>query len=113
ADLKLVAPGCEACTDPDSSTSVGILSTFVSPMVTTNDGRKIAALRADYSDAALKSLTFSACPPNTAGISSTFVVCGFGGAADFPASVKGKIALVSRGNSITFIDKASNAAKAG
>src|SRR5207302_1235933 len=82
----------------------------------TNDGRKIAALRADYADATtptLQPLTFSACPPNTVGISSTFVVCGFGGATEFPASVKGKIALVSRGNSITFIDKASNAAKVG
>jgi serine protease len=113
-DLKLVAPGCEACTDLDSSTWVGILSTFVSPMVSTNDGRKIAALRADYADLDLKALTFSACPPNTTDISSTFVFCGFGGtAADFPATVKGKIALVSRGNSVTFIDKAINAAKAG
>jgi len=109
-DLKLVAPG------------VSVLSTFVTPLVSTNDGRKIAALRADYAgvpdptdpNGPLPSLPFSACPPNTTGISSTFVSCGFGGtAADFPASVKGKIALVSRGAGVTFIDKAANAAKAG
>ena len=116
ADLKLVAPGCEACSDADSSTWVGILSTFVSPMVSTNDGRKIAALRADYADASdatkLVPLTYSACPPNTTGITSTFVSCGLGNPANFPATVKGKIALVQRGT-LTFIDKASNAAKAG
>jgi subtilisin family serine protease len=104
ADLKLVAPG------------VSVLSTFVTPMVATSDGRKIAATRADYADSTdsnkLVPLLFSACPPNTTGISSTFVVCGLGNPADFPASVKGKIALVQRGT-LTFIDKAANAAKAG
>jgi hypothetical protein len=85
-------------------------------MVSASDGRKIAATRADYADGSdpnnLKPLTFSACPPNTTGITSTFVSCGLGNPADFPASVKGKIALVQRGT-LTFIDKASNAAKAG
>jgi serine protease len=102
ADLKLVAPG------------VSVLSTFVSPMVA-SDGRKFAAVRADYKDSTTQQdLTFSACPPNTTGISSTFVSCGFGGtASEFPASVKGKIALVSRGNSVAFFDKAQNALKAG
>jgi serine protease len=103
-ELKVVAPG------------VDVLSTFASAMVTTNDGRKIGANRADYADASdpagLKPLTFSACPPNTTGISSTFVSCGLGNPADFPTSVKGKIALVQRGT-LTFIDKATNAAKAG
>jgi subtilisin family serine protease len=105
ADLKLVAPGYD------------VLSTWVSPLVSTNDGRRIAALRADYADNTdpntLVPLKFSACPPNTTGISSSFVSCGFGGATEFPASVKGKIALVSRGNLVTFMDKAQNAAKAG
>jgi subtilisin family serine protease len=103
ADLKVVAPGLD------------VLSTFVSPLVGTDDGRKLAALRADYKDTATnKELTFTACPPVTTGISSTFVYCGFGGAAsDFPASVKGKIALVSRGNNVPFFDKAQNASKAG
>jgi subtilisin family serine protease len=104
ADLKIVAPG------------VDVLSTFVTPLVATNDGRKIAALRADYADNTdpnkLVPLKFSACPPNTTGISSTFVSCGLGNPTDFPASVKGKIALVQRGT-LTFIDKAANAAKAG
>jgi serine protease len=103
-ELKVVAPG------------VDVLSTYASAMVTTNDGRKIEANRADYADATdpttLKPLTFSACPPTTTGISSTFVSCGLGNPADFPASVKGKIALVQRGT-LTFIDKATNAAKAG
>jgi subtilisin family serine protease len=104
ADLKVVAPG------------VSVLSTFVSSLVATNDGRRIAANRADYADATdptnLVPLTFAACPPNTTGISSTFVSCGLGNPTDFPASVKGKIALVQRGT-LTFIDKAANAAKAG
>ena len=114
ADLKLVAPGCEACSDADSSTWVGILSTFVSPMVSSDDGRKLAAIRAGYVDTATppNDLEFG-CPPATSGISGNFVSCGFGGATDFPASVKGKIALVSRGNQITFFDKAQNALKAG
>jgi subtilisin family serine protease len=84
-------------------------------MVTTDDGRKLAATRAEYVDTttAANPLDFAACPPATAGISGTFVSCGFGGTTDFPASVKGNIALVSRGNSITFYDKAKNAVKAG
>jgi serine protease len=103
ADLKVVAPG------------VNVLSTYVSPSVAANDGRKFAAVRADYKDNTTKEdLTFSACPPATTGISSTFVFCGFGGtAADFPTAVKGKIALVSRGNNVAFFDKAQNASKAG
>jgi len=105
-DLKLVAPG------------VDVLSTYVSPMVSTNDGRKIAAVRADYRDATtMQGLTFGACPPATTGISGTFVSCGFGAATDYPPAVKGKIALVQRGplgaNGITFFDKAQNAFKAG
>ncbi|MEA2326996.1 MAG: in, partial [Thermoanaerobaculia bacterium] len=112
-DLKLVAPGCEVCKDADSSTWIGIVSTFVSPLVSTSDGRRFSAVRADYKDDATRGdLEFSACPPNTTGISSTFVSCGIGNPADFPASVKGKIALVSRGT-LTFFDKAQNASKAG
>src|SRR4051794_16849869 len=101
-NLKVVAPG------------VNVLSTFVSPMVSTNDGRKIAGVRAEYTDATPDSneLTFSACPPNTTNISSTFVNCALGGTTDFSASVKGKIAVVQRGTN-TFFEKAQNAAKAG
>jgi subtilisin family serine protease len=105
ADLKLVAPGYD------------VLSTWVSPLVSTDSGRKIAAIRADYKDAVTnKDLTFNACPPGTTGITGTFVACGFGATTDFPASVKGKIALVQRGplvNGITFFTKAQNAATAG
>ena len=102
ADLKVVAPG------------VSVLSTFVSPLVGTNDGRKFEGLRAGYTDDSPTNndLTFSACPPNTTGISSTFVNCGLGGTTDFPASVRGKIALVQRGTN-TFFEKAQNANKAG
>jgi subtilisin family serine protease len=102
ADLKLVGPG------------VSVLSTFVTPMVRTDDGRKIAALRAEYVDTATPadSLTFAACPPMTTGISGKFVNCGLGGTTDFPASVQGKIALVQRGTN-TFYEKAQNALKAG
>jgi Subtilisin-like serine proteases len=105
ADLKVVAPG------------VSVLSTFVSPMVGVGDGRKLAAVRADYRDADGNDLAFSACPPATTGISGTFVSCGFGAVADFSASVKGKIALVQRGplgaGGITFFVKAQNAVTAG
>jgi subtilisin family serine protease len=101
-DLKVVAPG------------VSVLSTFVTPMVATNDSRKLAGLRAEYTDDAGQNapLTFAACPPGTTGITGTYVNCAMGGATDFPASVKGKIALVQRGTN-TFYDKAQNAAKAG
>jgi subtilisin family serine protease len=101
-DLKVVAPG------------VDVLSTFVSPMVGANDGRKFQALRADYTDDSPDNndLKFSACPPKTTGFSSGFVNCGLGGTADFPTTVKGKIALVQRGTN-TFFEKAQNAYKAG
>lgn len=100
SDLKLVAPG------------LNVLSTFVSPMVGADGGRKFAAVRANYVDGNNNDLTFGACPPRTAGISGTLVNCGMGGTTDFPASVSGKIALVQRGTN-TFFEKAQNAAKAG
>jgi subtilisin family serine protease len=101
-DLKLVGPG------------VSVLSTFVSPMVGTDDARQLAALRAEYVDDSGDNnpLAFGACPPATTNITGTFVVCGLGATTDFPAAVKGKIALVLRGT-LTFFDKAQNASKAG
>jgi serine protease len=103
-DLKLVAPG------------IDVLSTWVSPMVTTDDGRKIGGTRAEYVDTTQpigNPLTFAACPPGTTGISGTFVNCGLGDtAAAFPASVKGKIALVLRGGT-TFFLMSQNALAAG
>ena len=90
-----------------------MLSTYVSPSVAANDGRKFQAVRADYKDETTQQdLDFSACPPATTGISSTFVSCGLGNPADFPVSVNGKIALVQRGT-LSFFEKAQNAYKAG
>jgi len=46
-------------------------------------------------------------------MNATFVACGLGAKpADFPRSVRGRIALVQRGD-ITFLEKAINAQKAG
>jgi hypothetical protein len=46
--------------------------------------------------------------------SGQYVFCGFGAAAgDFPASVKDNIALIQRGNAITFNTKTKNAVAAG
>lgn len=42
----------------------------------------------------------------------SYVDCGYGKEADFPASVSGKIALISRGE-ISFVDKINNAADKG
>ncbi len=50
----------------------------------------------------------------TGDVTTTTVFCGFGGtAADFPANVAGRIALIQRGGGITFQTKATNAAAAG
>jgi subtilisin family serine protease len=47
-------------------------------------------------------------------LTGNFVYCGFGGSAsDFPASVRGKIALIQRGNNVHFSVKARNANAAG
>jgi subtilisin family serine protease len=45
----------------------------------------------------------------TGTVNGEYVFCGFGGKSDFPASVKGKIALVGRGGGITFSEKTINA----
>jgi subtilisin family serine protease len=42
-----------------------------------------------------------------------FVDCGFGATTQFPASVRGNIALIKRGNSMTFAEKTKNATAAG
>lgn len=46
-------------------------------------------------------------------ISGEFVNCGFGRAGDIPASVAGKIALIKRGESISFAEKTRRAKEAG
>jgi len=84
-DLKVVGPG------------VSVLSTIVSASVATNDGKVFAAsLPGIVKDAVGTPLSGFCLPqPN---VNGTMVFCGFGGSpSDFPASVKGKIALVSRG----------------
>ena len=100
ADLSVVAPG------------VQVLSTVVAASVNTSDGHSFLGQQPavqDLTGATMQNYCFAA-PNVTAG----FVFCGFGGSAsDFPTSVRGKIALVSRGNNITFKQKAQNAGTAG
>ena len=100
-DLKVVAPG------------VDVLSTFIGGHVTTGDGRRYVGALASAANSkgdpvCLTSPTVAAVP---------YVYCGFGAAGDFPASVRGKIALVQRGpigdSAIKFVDKVKNAKTAG
>ena len=46
-------------------------------------------------------------------ITGEYVYCGFGRPEDFPSSVKGRIALISRGADVRFADKARRAKEAG
>lgn len=46
-------------------------------------------------------------------VTGKFVFCGFGAPSDFTSAVSGKIAVISRGQSITFHDKAQRAKNAG
>lgn len=46
-------------------------------------------------------------------VSGTFVDCATGKAGDFPASVAGKIALIKRGDGVSFADKTRRAKQAG
>jgi len=106
-DLKVVAPG------------VAVLSTIIAASVTTSDGRAFAGNQpVIVKNSALEPLDGYCLP--TPNVSSSFVFCGFGGsAADFPSSVRGKIALIQRGKAsssdpdITFKLKALNAQTAG
>lgn len=105
-DLKVVAPG------------VAVLSTIVGASVATNDGQTFLGIEPSVTDANGQDLNGFCFPaPN---VSGRFVFCGFGGSAsDFPASVRGNIALISRGKAntsdpdITFKAKAVNAKTAG
>lgn len=110
-DLKVVAPGGASDVSATDFADSLILSTFLGEQVSTNDGRHFAATLASPVDADNEPVG-SICldKPIFAG---PFVFCGFGGAGEFPASVSGKVALISRGNSITFLDKAKNAQTAG
>jgi len=94
-DLKVVAPG------------VAVLSTFLTEKVVTNDGRTYPATLA----AAETSGGGAFCLPYPQ-LTSTFVDSGRGNPADFPPSVKGKIAFIERGD-LTFATKVANAKAAG
>jgi serine protease len=103
--LKVVAPG------------VSVLSTIVSASVSTSDGGSYFGttpliVKNDNLDPLA-----NYCLPSPK-VSGNFVFCGFGGSAsEFPASVQGKVALISRGpagaNGVKFVDKAKNAMTAG
>ena len=95
-ELRLVAPG------------VDVLSSLIAADITTSDGKTFAA------DVPLVTVgTSPVCLANRH-FSGPFVFCGFGGSAsEFPASVAGKIALISRGNGVTFATKMANAKAAG
>lgn len=95
--LKVVAPG------------VDVLSTFVSEGLATNDGRQYSVLPMGATKSNGDDWCFTR--PNITGM--PFVFCGFGGAGEFPASVAGKVALIERGNNLTFAEKATNAKAAG
>ncbi len=61
---------------------------------------------------AAQSLRYSGFIP-PAGLSQPVMHCGFGNPGDFPAGVSGKIALISRGGSVTFVAKVTHAMSAG
>jgi len=81
--LSVVAPG------------VAVLSTIVSASVSTDDGRVFSSVLPSITTSGGNTLC-----PTAPQVTSAAVFCGFGKtAADFPASVNGRIALISRGNS--------------
>ncbi len=102
-----------------NGTNQGIIFFAASASVTTSDGRAFAGNQpVIVKNSALEPLDGYCLP--TPNVSSSFVFCGFGGsAADFPSSVRGKIALIQRGKAsssdpdITFKLKALNAQTAG
>ena len=108
AGLSVVAPG------------VSVLSTIIAASVSTNDGSTFVATTPTIAkNTNLDPLDGYCLPkPNATG---KVVFCGFGGSAsDFPASVKGNIALVQRGpntddptQQVTFKTKLLNAQNAG
>jgi serine protease len=96
-ELKLVAPG------------VDVLSSLIASDLTTSDGKTFAAELGSASTTKGTDICL-----NGQHFSGSFVFCGFGGSAsEFPAGVAGKIALISRGNSVSFVTKMTNARAAG
>lgn len=98
-DLKVVAPG------------VAVLSTIVDASVITSDGLQFAATLPVIVEDDQGTPLDGYCLPSP-NITGSFVFCGLGNPADFPSSVRGKIALVERGI-LKFIDKLKNAQTAG
>jgi serine protease len=90
-ELDLAAPG------------VGVLSTL--PL----GSRKISYL----SDGVDTSIAGPVTGSKSGIVSGEFVYCGFGKPGEFPSSVRGKIALIQRGEAITFADKTRRAKEAG
>lgn len=90
-EIDLTAPG------------VGILSTL--PL----GARRISYVIDRDAASVVESITGS----KSGVVSGEFVNCGFGKAGDFPASVAGKIALIKRGEAITFAEKTRRAKEAG
>ncbi len=97
--LKVVAPG------------VSVLSTIISASVMTNDGRQFAGASPVIVKDDQGTPLDGYCLPSP-NVSGNFVFCGRGNSGDFPSDVKGKIALIERGD-IKFILKAQNAQAAG
>lgn len=101
-DLKIVAPG------------VSVLSTFVTGLLSVDDGRKIAANFADGTLANGNSACLGRGP-----VTAKYVACGTGNVTEVPATVSGKIALIERGGSdpagtlLTFLQKTKNAKAKG
>ncbi len=91
AEVDLVAPG------------VGVLSTL--PLGT----RRISYVLDGDSAAIVEPITGS----KRGVVAGEFVNCGFGRAGDFPAGVAGKIAVIKRGELISFAEKTRRAKEAG
>jgi subtilisin family serine protease len=92
-ELKLVAPG------------VDVLSSLIASELTTSNGKTFAAELGSASNSNGDPVCLS-----SQHFTGPFVFCGFGGsAADFPTTVSGKVALISRGNGVTFATKMANA----
>lgn len=90
-ELGLVAPG------------VSVLST-----ITVGSGRLMAI---ETPEGYLNGNTLDG--SGTGSVTSPYVFCGYGSAGEFPSAVRGRIALIKRGNEITFADKTRNALAAG
>src|SRR5437763_2999044 len=88
-----------------SAPGVDVLSTF--PL---GKGETFASVTAQGASKPLRAVAFDELPLTD--FNGPYVFCGLGDVGDFPASVKGKIALIKRGT-LKFHDKIKNAKNAG